>query len=116
MRVGDCIYFTGIQYKVCKAGVNYEDFSGHRIPCIPGTMRLHSPFWKAGYKSCSCSSFQAMTKGEAEILQAKFEIAAEKMLASLVDGKCHICGAQAEPLTRKGRCIYNACGHRRGQI
>ena len=37
-------------------------------------------------------------------------------MTALAAGKCHICGADAEPSKVVGRCRYAACGHRIGQV
>ena len=109
----ECRHFNGIQHKVCAAGVDYmsvRDVSGPGIakwPCLT----LHG--------RCSattvCPSRSLLTEEEQAAKEARITAAIDKALADIAAGKCHECGADAEPSTRVGRCIYNACGHRRGQ-
>jgi len=34
MRKNTCVHFNGVQHACCKAGVSYQAFKGHEIPCI----------------------------------------------------------------------------------
>lgn len=122
MHEGDCIHFTGIgipgtarggHEKCCKAGVNYRAHVGGkdsgwatRLPCLPRQSKDAPP----------CPHFRAMTKAEDDARKAEFTAAIDKALAAIAAGKCHVCGAEAEPSKVVGRCRYAACGHRVGQV
>lgn len=108
MYEGDCIYYNGVQHADCRAGVPYKTLQ-RPIPCltIPGVAQIDPN---------GCALFRAITKEEHDKLQAEQDEAFKKTLKALAEGTCHICGAEAEPSTCVGRCVYNACGHRRGPV
>jgi len=109
--VGTCFHFTGIQHNECNAGVNYralhKGYGALTLPCLrhPRSMPPES-----------CSKFRSVTAEEEAAWNAEVDAAFAKAEAAIQAGKCHVCGANAEPSERHGRCIYNACGHRRGQF
>lgn len=122
MYEGDCIHFTGIGIKgdargghsrTCKAGVNYRAHVGgeelgwaRRIPCLPQSAKEPVP----------CPHFRAMTRAEHDAREAEVRAAIDRALGAIAAGKCHVCGADAEPTQMVGRCRYAACGHRIGQV
>jgi hypothetical protein len=115
-----CRHFNGIGFgvdgreKICGAGVNYRTLVGgdnygwaRRIPCLDVGDSL------AGVVPCPQRRW--LTQEEHAAHEAEVRAAIDKAFADIAAGKCHVCGADAEPSKRIGRCIYNACGHRRGQ-
>lgn len=109
LRLDTCKHFTGIQHDTCAAGVAY---SSVRDSSKPGPYRwpcLRNP-------ELSCSKREFPTQAEAEASEAEVRAAIDKAVADIAAGKCHVCGADAEPSKVVGRCRYAACGHRIGQV
>jgi len=108
-----CRHFTGIQNDCCKAGVAYSplrDISGPgmaRWPCLTIVGR--------GEASTVCPKRELMTTADWDAHEAEVSAAVDGALAKIAAGKCHVCGANAEPSRVTGRCRYAACGHRIGQ-
>lgn len=115
MHEGDCVHFNGIQHDKCDAGVNYRKLAndvvgfGAHLPCLPRSSLRKLPL-------AECAQFCAMTKAQDEAREAEVKAAIDKAMAAIAAGKCHVCGAEAEPSKVIGRCRYAACGHRVGQV
>jgi hypothetical protein len=109
----ECRHFTGIQHKTCAAGVNYMSV---RDTSRPGMAKWPCITMHRGEDATTvCPHQSLLTEEEMAAKEARIMAAIEKACADIAAGKCHVCGADAEPSRRDGRCIYNACGHRRGQ-
>lgn len=112
-----CRHFNGVQHDCCKAGIRYKDVEVNqeerprvRLPCADFGIPIALPL----VDSCSQRSF--LTQAEHEARRAEIDAAVDRMLAMSAAGKCHVCGADAEPSRIVGRCKYAACGHRLGQV
>jgi hypothetical protein len=109
LKLTTCKHFTGIQHDTCAAGVEYEAV---KDPARSGLARwpcLRNP-------ALHCPKREFPTQAEVDVSEAETEAAIAKLLADIAAGKCHVCGADAEPSQVVGRCRYAACGHRIGQV
>jgi hypothetical protein len=106
-----CRHFNGIQHKACEAGVPYERV---RDASQPGPYRW--PCLDTGRGTGGeCQARSLLTQEEHAEHEREVQTTIDKALSDIASGKCHVCGAAAEPSKLVGRCRYNACGHRRGQ-
>jgi len=107
-----CRHFTGIQHKTCAAGVAYDlvrdvsESGPARWPCLET---------KTGRCVDNCPKRSLLSQEEHVEHYRQLDAAVDEMLAKVAAGKCHVCGADAEPSKIVGRCKYAACGHRIGQ-
>ena len=107
-----CRHFNGIQHTTCKVGVNYTDV---RDPSMPGPYRW--PCLDGGRGAAdTCSKRSLLTQEEHAEHEREMNAVVDRAMAAVAAGKCHVCGADAEPSKVVGRCRYAACGHRVGQV
>lgn len=92
-----CASFTGVQHKVCEAGIAYDTFSGP-LPCLP---RLKP---RPGFECPSCPAYQA--RGMEAVLARKAEIKA--VLEALSAGLSPCCKAKLIEKT-EGRFYTSWC-------
>jgi hypothetical protein len=108
-----CKHFTGIQNDCCAVGVAYSplrDISGPgmaRWPCLTLVNRPEA--------STVCPRRELMTDADWGAHEGEVRAAIDSAFGKIAAGKCHVCGADAEPSRVVGRCRYAACGHRIGQ-
>ncbi len=106
-----CIHFTGLQNKVCEAGVDYasmRDVSGPGMACWPCL---------GGHRPCAtaCPKRELHNEEQAREFVTRVDQAIEAAFARVDAGLCHECSEPIEPSRVVGRCRYGACGHRIGQ-
>jgi hypothetical protein len=105
-----CRHFTGIQHDTCDAGVSYD-----AVRAKEGRPYAMFPCLDTGHgTNGECAQRSFLTQSEHAAEEADMRAATNKMLDDIANGRCHHCGAPAEPSKVVGRCRYNACGHRRG--
>lgn len=109
----ECRHFTGVQNDTCAAGVAYREV---RDVSQPGMARW-SCLTTIGRTpaSTTCPSRSLLSRAEQDEKEARIMKAIIDAATAIAAGKCHVCGAAAEPTTRVGRCLYARCGHRIGQ-
>lgn len=105
-----CRHFNGIQNKTCTAGVAYDSVTGDG-----GALRVF-PCLDVGKGTSGSCALRSLLTQEEHTEQVRELEAAAKALSATASGKCHVCGADAEPSRVVGRCKYAACGHRVGQV
>ena len=100
-----CRHFTGIQHKVCKAGVCYETFRKPNGALVP------LPCFSTDKSVEVCDKAEWYTEDEAVKIDAEHELAVVAFLENIASGKCHICKIVVAQ-EQVGRCVYGSCGHR----
>ena len=77
MKPGDCRHFSGIQNKVCKAGVNYHGLTDRDgqiafvLPCL-------GPNPHAKVPAAECGMFEAVTQADLDARRAQSDAAMER--------------------------------------
>lgn len=70
MKHGDCRHFSGIQNKVCKAGVNYHGLADRDgqiafvLPCLGPSLHAKVP-------AAECGMFEALTQADLDARRAQ---------------------------------------------
>jgi hypothetical protein len=111
-----CRHFNGIQHDCCDAGVSYKSVRDgsakgpYRWPCNTVMDQGRGPAVTV------CERRSLLTQDEHAQQETELRAAVDRALSAVAAGKCHVCGADAEPSTVVRRCRYAACGHRIGQV
>ena len=108
-----CRHFIGMQHERCAAGVVYTDV---RDSSQPGPYRWPCLDLLGRGIVDTCSKRSLFTQEEHAENERELRAAVARMLADVAAGRCHVCGAAAEPSKVVGRCRYAACEHRIGQV